>query len=235
MNFNTAHIRNVALLGHTGSGKTTFAEAMLFEAKGISRRGTVEEGNTVSDYTDMEHERGNSLFDTLIHASWKDSKINVIDTPGFDDFIGEVISAMKVADTGVMLLNAKSGIEVGTEILWEYIERFRTPALFVINQLDHEKAGYDHTLEQAHARFGNKVVPFQYPLNQGVGFNKIVDALRMVLYVFPDGGGKPEKHPIPENEKARADEMHRILVEAAAENDETLMEHYFEEGNLSEE
>jgi len=235
MNFDTTHIRNVALLGHTGSGKTTFAEAMLFEAKGISRRGTVEEGNTVSDYTDMEHERGNSLFDTLIHASWKDSKINVIDTPGFDDFIGEVISAMKVADTGVMLLNAKSGVEVGTEILWEYIERFKTPALFVINQLDHEKADYDHTLEQAHARFGNKVVPFQYPLNQGVGFNKIVDALRMVLYVFPDGGGKPEKHPIPESEKARADEMHRVLVEAAAENDETLMEHYFEEGNLSEE
>lgn len=235
MHFDTKHIRNVALLGHSGSGKTTFAEAMLYEAKGISRRGTVEEGNTVCDYTDIEHERGNSLFDTLIHASWKESKINVIDTPGFDDFVGEVISAMKVADTGVVLLNAKNGVEVGTEIIWDYIEAFKTPALLVINQLDHEKADYDRTLEQAQARFGNKVLPIQYPLNTGIGFNKIVDALRMVMYVFPDGGGKPEKHPIPDSELARADELHRALVEAAAENDETLMEHYFENGNLSEE
>lgn len=235
MEFDTKHIRNVALLGHSGSGKTTFAEAMLFEAKGISRRGTVEEGNTVSDYTDIEHERGNSIFDTLIHASWKESKINVIDTPGFDDFIGEVISALKVADTAVMLLNAKNGVEVGTELIWDYVENFKTPALFVINQMDHEKADYDKTLEQAQSRFGNKVIPVQYPLNPGIGFNKIVDALRMVMYVFPDSGGKPEKHPIPDSEKARADEMHRVLVEAAAENDETLMEHYFENGNLSEE
>lgn len=235
MEFDTKHIRNVALLGHSGSGKTTFAEAMLFEAKGISRRGTVEEGNTVSDYTDIEHERGNSLFDTLIHASWKESKINVIDTPGFDDFIGEVISAMKVADTGVMLLNAKNGVEVGSELIWDYVETFKTPSLFVINQLDHEKADFDTTLEQAQSRFGSKVIPVQYPLNQGLGFNKIVDALRMVMYVFPDSGGKPEKHPIPDSEMARADEMHRILVEAAAENDETLMEHYFDTGNLSEE
>ncbi|MFN7120340.1 MAG: elongation factor G [Saprospiraceae bacterium] len=235
MEFDTKHIRNVALLGHSGSGKTTFAEAMLFEAKGISRRGSVEEGNTVSDYTDIEHERGNSIFDTLIHASWKESKINVIDTPGFDDFIGEVVSAMKVADTGVVLLNAKNGVEVGTEIIWEYIEQFKTPALLVINQMDHEKADYDTTLEQARARFGHKVLPIQYPLNPGIGFNKIIDALRMVMYVFPDAGGKPEKHPIPDSEMARADEMHRALVEAAAENDETLMEHYFENGNLTEE
>ncbi len=235
MDFDTRNIRNVALLGHSGSGKTTLAEAMLFEAGETTRRGSVEEQSTVSDYTDLEHERGNSVFDTSMHVSWKDSKINIIDTPGFDDFIGEVISAMKVADTGVMLLNAKNGVEVGTELIWEYVEGFKTPTLFVINQVDHEKSDFDMTLEQAQARFGNKVIPIQYPLNQGTGFNKIIDALRMVMYVFPTDGGKPEKQPIPESEKARADEMHRVLVETAAENDEGLMERYFEEGTLSEE
>ncbi len=235
MDFDTRNIRNVALLGHSGSGKTTFAETMLFEAGETNRRGTVEEQSTVSDYTDIEHERGNSIFDASMHVAWKDSKINIIDAPGFDDFIGEVISAMKVADVGVMLLNARSGVEVGTELIWEYIESFKTPALFVINQVDHEKSDFDTTLEQAQSRFGNKVIPIQYPLNQGEGFNKIVDALRMVMYVFPPEGGKPEKEPIPDSEMARAKEMHNALVEAAAENDEGLMERYFEQGTLSEE
>lgn len=235
MDFDTRNIRNVALLGHSGSGKTTFAETMLFEAGETNRRGTVEEQSTVSDYTDIEHERGNSIFDASMHVAWKDSKINIIDTPGFDDFIGEVISAMKVADVGVMLLNARSGVEVGTELIWEYIESFKTPALFVINQVDHEKSDFDTTLEQAQSRFGAKVIPVQYPLNQGEGFNKIVDALRMVMYVFPPDGGKPEKEPIPESEMARAREMHNALVEAAAENDEGLMERYFEQGTLTEE
>ena len=235
MSFDSKQIRNVVLLGHSGVGKTTLAEAMLFEAGEISRRGSVEEGNTVSDYTDLEHERGGSLFASLEHVSWKDSKINLIDTPGLDDFIGEVVSALRVATTAVLVHNARSGVEVGAELLWEYIETFDTPAIFVINQIDHEKADFDATLEQAIARFGNKVMPFQYPLNPGLGFNSIIDALRMVMYYFPDGGGKPEKHPIPTAEKARAEEMHRIIVEAAAENDENLMERYFEEGTLSEE
>ena len=234
MNLNTQNIRNVALLGHSGSGKTTFAEAMLFEAGETNRRGSVEEQSTVSDYTDIEHERGNSIFDTSMHVAWKDSKINIIDTPGFDDFVGEVISAMKVADTGVMLLNAKNGVEVGTELIWDYIEQFKTPALFVINQVDNEKADFETTLEQARARFGYGVIPVQYPLNPGIGFNKIVDALRMVMYVFPDDGGKPNKEPIPEAEMERANAMHNALVEAAAENDEGLMEQYFEKGTLSE-
>ncbi len=235
MDFDTKNIRNVALLGHSGTGKTTFAEAMLFEAGETNRRGSVEEQTTVSDYTDIEQERGNSIFDTSMHVAWKDSKINIIDTPGFDDFIGEVISAMKVADTGVMMLNAKSGVEVGTELIWDYIEQFKTPALFVINQIDNEKADFDRTLEQAQIRFGNGVIPVQYPLNQGVGFNKIIDALRMVMYVFPDDGGKPNKEPIPDAEMERANAMHNALVEAAAENDEGLMEQYFEKGTLSEE
>lgn len=222
------------LLGHSGSGKTLFAETMLFESGAITRRGTIEGQNTTSDYTKIEQERGNSLFSSLMHVQWRDNKINIIDTPGYDDFVGEVISSLKVADTAIMLVNATSGVEVGTELLWEYIEKFKTPALFVINQLDHEKANYDTTLEQIKSRFGPKVIPFQYPLNAGNGFNTIIDALRMVMYVFPKDGGKPEKKPIPESEVHRAQEMHQVLVEAAAENDESLMEKFFDEGSLNE-
>ncbi len=235
MSYQTKNLRNVVLLGHPGAGKTTFAETMLFESGAIERRGSIDNQSTISDYTDIEKERGNSIFSTLMHAKWKDSKINIIDTPGFDDFVGEVISSLKVADTGLVVLNAKNGVEVGTELIWEYIEQYNTPALFVINQLDHEKADFDTTLEQAQERFGNKVIPVQYPLEAGVGFNKIVDALRMVMYVFPDDGGKPEKEPIPESEIRRAQEMHNELVEAAAENDMELMEKFFDEGSLTEE
>jgi elongation factor G len=235
MIYNTKDIRNIALLGHSGSGKTTLAETMLFEAHEISRRGSIEEQTTVSDYTDIEKERGNSIFSALMHDEWKESKINVIDTPGFDDFIGEVICALKVADAGVMVINAKNGVEVGTELIWEYVDKNHTPALFVINQVDHEKADFDTTLEQIKARFGNKVLPIQYPLNPGTGFNTIVDALRMTLYVFPPEGGKPEKEPIPDSEIERVQDMHNALVEAAAENDEELMERFFEEGSLTEE
>jgi len=233
--YTTDKIRNVVLVGHSGSGKTTFAETMLFEAKAITRRGTVGDGNTQSDYAPLEQQRGHSLFASLLHGSWKDTKINILDTPGLDDFAGEVVTALKVADTAVMLLNARSGVEVGTELIWEYIEKFETPALFVVNHLDHEKADFEMTLDQAKKRFGSRVLPLQFPVNQGVGFNAIVDALRMVMYVFPPGGGKPEKKPIPAEHQTRADEMHNALVEAAAENDEGLMEKYFEEGTLNEE
>lgn len=235
MSYDTRNIRNVALLGHSGSGKTSLAEAMLFEAKAISRKGSITDQSTTSDYTNIEQERGNSIFSTLMHAKWKNSKINIIDTPGFDDFVGEVISALKVADNAIITVNARSGVEVGTELVWEYVEEFETPTMFVINHLDNDKADYDTSLEQLKARFGPKTIPLQYPLTQGIGFNKIVDALRMIMYVFPDGGGKPEKHPIPESEMGRAQEMHNALVEAAAENDEGLMEKFFDEGSLTEE
>jgi len=234
MGFGTKQIRNIALLGHSGSGKTSLAECMLFEAKSISRIGTIDSKSTVSDHTNIEQEKGNSVFSTLLHANWKDSKINILDTPGSDDFVGEVISSLKVADTAIMLLNASSGVEVGTELLWEYVEEFKTPTLFVVNQCDHEKADFESTLEQAKQRFGNKVLPVQYPLNQGTGFNQIVDALRMVMYEFSDDGGKPEKKAIPESEMAKVQEMHNALVEAAAENDEGLMEKFFDEGTLTE-
>ncbi len=161
MTYQTKNLRNVVLLGHPGSGKTSFAEAMLFEAKATTRRGTISDKSTISDFTNIEKERGNSIFSTLMHAKWKDSKINIIDTPGFDDFVGEVVSSLKVADTALMMLNARSGVEVGTELIWEYVERFNTPTTFVVNHLDNEKADFESTLEQAQERFGNRVIPVQ--------------------------------------------------------------------------
>lgn len=233
--YSTKDLRNIVLLGHSGCGKTTMAETMLFEAGAISRRGTVEEGNTVSDHYNVEKERGNSVFSSLMHCTWKDSKINVIDTPGYDDFVGEVVSALKVADTAVMILNSTQGVEVGTELIWEYTERFKTPLIFAVNQLDHEKASFDTTVEQAKSRFGNRVTVVQYPFNPGTGFNSIIDVLKMVMYVFPEDGGKPEKKDIPEGEVANANNLHEKLVETIAEYDEDLMEAYFETGALTEE
>ena len=233
--FDTAHVKNIALLGHAGSGKTTLAECMLFEAGLVNRRGKVEDGNTVSDYHELEKERGNSIFTSLLHTTWRGYKINILDTPGYDDFAGEVISALRVADTGIMVLNAAMGVEVGTDIIWQYTEEFKTPMIFAINKLDHEQADFQNTLAQAKEHFGSNVVAVQYPVNQGNGFNEIIDVLHMVCYHFTDEGGKPEKRPIPESEKATADEMHRELVEAVASNDEALMEKYFEAGELSEE
>ncbi|HEX5626173.1 MAG TPA: elongation factor G [Saprospiraceae bacterium] len=234
MSLDPKQIRNVVLLGHSHSGKTSLIESMLYEAKAITRRGTIDAGNTVSDFSEIEQERKASLFSKLMHVSWKDSKINIIDTPGSDDFVGEILSSMKVADLGVMTINAAHGVEVGTELIWEYVEKFQLPAMFVINQCDHEKADFDATLEQAKERFGSKLLPFQYPLNPGKNFNAIIDALRMVMYEFPNDGGKPVKKEIPASEMERAKSMHNAIVEAAAENDDTLMDHYFETGTLDE-
>src|SRR5690349_14643834 len=143
--FDTAHVKNIVLLGHSGSGKTTLAEAMLFEAGLIHKRGTIEEKNTVGDYTDLEKERGNSIFSKLLHTHWRGYKINILDTPGYDDFSGEVLSALRVADTGVMLLNATTGVEVGTEVIWEYTDKFKTPMLFAVTKLDNDKAEFQKT------------------------------------------------------------------------------------------
>lgn len=232
---NTTDIRNVVFMGHSGSGKTSLAETMLFEAGAITRKGSVEEGNTVSDYSNLEKERRNSIFSTLMHAVWRGTKINMLDTPGYDDFVGEVICSMKVADTGILVINAAHGVEVGTEILWEYTRTFQTPTIIVANQCDHDQANFQTTIDQARERFGHSVLAFQYPVKEGIGFNAIIDALRMVMYVFPDGGGKPIKENIPASEMDRAMEMHNAIVEAAAENDEGLMEKFFENGTLTEE
>lgn len=232
--FDTSHVKNVVLLGHAGAGKTTLTECMLFEAGIINRRGSVEEKNTVSDFHDIEKERGNSIFCKLLHTRWRGYKINIIDTPGYDDFSGEVVAALRVADTGVMLLNAEMGVEVGTELIWDYTEEFKTPMIFAVNKLDSDKADFDKTVREAKKHFGNNVLTVQYPLNQGPEFDTIIDVLRMVMYKFPKEGGKPEKHPIPEDEKIKADFLHKELIEAIAGNDEMLMEKYFDKGELDE-
>ena len=232
--FDTSHVKNIVLLGHAGSGKTTLAECMLFEAGLINRRGSIAERTTTGDYHELEQQRGNSIFSKLLHTKWRGYKINVIDTPGYDDFVGEVISALRVADTGVMLLNAMMGVEVGTDIIWDYTERFKTPMIFAANKLDDDKADFDKTVREAKAHFGNKVVVVQYPRQVGAGFHEIIDVLRMTMYKFKDAGGKPEKLPIPEEEKIKADELHKELIEAIASNDESLMEKYFDKGELDE-
>jgi elongation factor G len=232
--YDEKHIKNVALIGSAKSGKTTLAETMMFEAGLINRRGTVEDKNTVSDYHEIEHERMSSVYATALHTEWRDYKINIIDTPGLDDFIGEVISSIRVCDTAVILLNAQHGVEVGTELLWSYVDRYNRPTILAINQLDHELANYNETLEQAKKFFGTAVTVMQYPVNAGPGFDCIIDLLKMTMYRFPAGGGKPQKLPIPESESARAKQLHNELVEKAAENDEKLMELYFEKGNLDE-
>ncbi len=232
--FDTSHVKNIVLLGHAGSGKTTLAECMLFEAGLITRRGSVAEKNTVSDYHELEQERGNSLFSKLLHTKWQGYKINILDTPGYDDFTGEVISALRVADTGVMVLNSTMGVEVGSDLIWDYTEKFKTPMVLVVNKLDDENADFDQTVAEAKTHFGNNVVVTQYPLQQGPDFHSIIDVLKMCMYVFPETGGKPEKKDIPVSEKAKAEQLHRELVEAVAVNDETLMEHYLEKGELDE-
>ena len=232
--YDEKHIKNIALLGAPKAGKTLLAEDMLFEAGIIHRRGTIEGKNTVSDYHEIEQERGNSVFASTMHTEWKDYKINIIDTPGFDDFVGEMVSALRVADTCVLVINSQNGVEVGTQLIWKYVDRFRKPIIFAINQEDHPKADFDSSLASLKNSFGKAVTQMQYPVNHGESFNSIIDLLKMVMYKFPADGGKPEKLPIPKEETEKANRLHNELVEKAAENDEKLMEKYFEKGTLDE-
>jgi len=231
--YDEKHIKNIVFVGAHESGKTTLAETMLFEAGLINRRGTVENKNTVSDYHELEQERGTSVFATPLHTEWRNYKINIIDTPGLDDFIGEILSSIRVADTIVTVLNARNGVEVGTEIIWNYIDKYNKPTLFVINQIDHPNARFDDTFRDIKGLVGNNAVKIQYPVVVD-GAQGIVDVLKMKLYKFPPEGGKPEKLPIPASQKELAEKLHNELVEKAAENDEDLMELYFEKGTLSE-
>ena len=232
--YKTDEIRNLSLLGNAGLGKTTLAEAMLFEGGVINRRGDVGQKNTVSDYHEIEHDRESSVFSTVLHTEWLGKKINIIDTPGADDFIGGVISALHVTDTGLMLLNAQNGVETGTEIIWRHTESLKKPVVFVINQLDNDSANFEKTLEETKNAFGKKVVVVQYPINPGAEFNAVVDVLLMKMYKWGSDGGKPEIVDIPESEMGKATELNNELIEAAAENDESLMEIFFEKESLTE-
>ena len=231
--FDDKHIKNVVFVGAHGCGKTTMAETMLFEAGLINRRGTIESKNTVSDFHDIEQERSNSIFATPLHTEWRNYKINIIDTPGLDDFIGEIISSIRVADTVVNVINARHGCEIGTEIIWSYIDKYHKPTLFVVNQIDHAKADFDDSFKSLKNLVGNNIVKMQYPLVID-GAQCIIDVLKMKLYKFSAEGGKPEKLEIPEDQKGIADKLHNELVEKAAENDEELLELFFEKGTLNE-
>ncbi|MDE5749522.1 MAG: elongation factor G, partial [Duncaniella sp.] len=230
----TNQIKNIALLGSKGSGKTTLAEAMLYECGVIKRRGTIEGRNTVSDSFPVEKEYGYSVFSTVFYAEFLGKKLNVIDCPGADDFIGNAITALNVTDTGVIVINSQYGVEVGTQNIFRTTQRLRKPVIFALNQLDGEKADYENVMEQMREHFGNKIVTIQYPIQTGPGFNAMIDVLLMKKYSWGPDGGVPTIEDIPAEEMERANELHQALVEAAAENDEGLMDKFFEEGHLTE-
>ena len=228
-------IKNISLLGSSGSGKTTLVEAMLYESGIIKRRGTINAQNTVSDYFPVEKEYGYSVFSTVIQTEWLGKKLNIIDCPGSDDFIGGVVTSLNVTDTALILINTQYGVEVGTNNHFRYTEKLNKPVIFITNQLDQEKADFDRTVEQLKENFGSKIVQIQYPVNVGPSFNAVVDVLKMKMYKWKPEGGVPEILEIPDSEIGKAQELHNALVEAAAEHDEALMEKFFEEGALSEE
>lgn len=232
--YGTNEIRNIALIGNAGCGKTTLAEAMLLEGGVINRRGEVTAKNTVSDYQPIEQEYGNSVFSSVLYAEYNDYKINILDTPGMDDLSGGVVSSLEVADTGLLMVNSSNGVEAGTEAAARHAETKHKPLIFVFNQLDHENANFDQTLDKCKSIFGNKVTIVQYPVDAGPGFSSIIDVLKMKLYKYGKDGGQPEVLEIPASEKERAEELHNELIEMAAENEESLMELYFEQGSLSE-
>ncbi|MEA4986082.1 Elongation factor G [bioreactor metagenome] len=228
-------IKNISILGSSGTGKTTLVEAMLYESGVIKRRGSVDAQNTVSDYFPVEKDYGYSVFSTIAQTEWLEKKLNFIDCPGSDDFIGGVVTSLNVTDTALILLNAQYGVEVGTNNHFRYTDKFHKPVIFVVNQLDQEKADFDRTLEQLKENYGSKVVPVQYPVNVGPQFNALVDVLKMKLYKWKPEGGVPEILDIPAEEMDKAQELHNALVEAAAEHDEALMEKFFDQGSLDEE
>lgn len=232
--YQTEQIKNIILLGHSGSGKTSLAEVMLLESGMISRKGDIEHKNTVSDFREIEQENERSIYSSVLYIEHLDHKINILDAPGADDFIGGVVSSLDVTDAALMLINAQNGIEVGTEIHGRYSDASGKPSIFVINQCDHDKANFEKSYESIRERFGSKVVMVQYPVNTGPAFDSIIDVLKMKMYKYPKGGGKAEILDIPADHKDRAEGLHSELIEKAAENDEALMELFFEKDTLDE-
>ena len=232
--YQTNEIKNIALLGSAGSGKTTLAESMLFGAGIIKRRGTVEAKNTVCDYFPVEQEYGYSVFCTVFHVEWNNKKLNIIDCPGSDDFVGGAITALNVTDQAVILINGQYGPEVGTQNNFRYTEKLKKPVIFLVNQLDSDKCDFDNVMNSMKEIYGSKCVQIQYPTATGAGFNSIIDVLLMKKYSWKPEGGAPIIEEIPAEEMDKAMELHKALVEAAAENDETLMEKFFETETLTE-
>jgi elongation factor G len=231
--YDANHIRNVVLVGHQGAGKTALSEAMLHASGARNRLGRVEDGTTASDYHPAENERQMSIFASLLHAEWEGHKINILDTPGYPDFVSEVIASMKVADTALYVMDARAGVQVGTELSWTYGERTNTPAMFVLNHLDHAASDFRLLVEQVQERFGRSATVVQIP--GGAGTRSIIDVLRMQQLYFPEGQTAPEVRPIEDAFRDEAEALHETLVEDIAANDEALIDLYFEKGTLSEE
>lgn len=232
--YQTGQIKSIALLGNSGSGKTTFAEAMLYNGGVIERRGTVEGKNSVSDYRPIEHENENSLYSTVLYTEFRDKKINILDTPGLDDFCGGIISSLYAADSTLMFINVQNGVEVGTEIQFRHADAFHKPLIFVVNGLDHEKTNFDKSVEMLRERFGSNVTLIQFPVNEGVEFDSVIDVIKMKMLQYPKDGGSAKEVDIPAEYADRAAELQSELIEKAAENDESLMEIFFENDTLTE-
>jgi len=233
--FKTEQIRNISLTGNAGSGKTTLAEAMLLEGGEIKRKGEVTAKNTVSDHNFIEQEYGNSVISTPLYAVYEGVKINILDTPGMDDLCGGVVSSLNVTDLALMMINSTNGVESGTAAAGRHAETANIPMMFVFNQLDHDNSNFDSALDQCKKSFGNKVTVVQYPINAGPEFTSIVDVLKMKMYKYGADGGKPQELDIPASEMEKAEQLQNELIEMAAENEEELMELYFEKGSLTEE
>lgn len=232
--YGTHSIKNIALLGNDGSGKTTLTEALLFESGQIARRGRITMKNTVSDYFPVEQDYGYSVFSTVFHVEWNGKKLNIIDCPGSDDFVGAALTALNVTDTALLLINGQYGPEVGTQNHFRYTEKLNKPVIFLVNQLDDEKCDYNNIIEQLQTIYGAKAIPVQYPVKTGPDFNSVIDVILMKKLTWGPKGGRPTIEDIPAEEQERAMELHKALVEAAAENDEALMEKFFEEEHLTE-
>lgn len=232
--YGTHSIKNIALLGNDGSGKTTLTEALLFESGQIARRGRITMKNTVSDYFPVEQDYGYSVFSTVFHVEWNGKKLNIIDCPGSDDFVGSALTALNVTDTALLLINGQYGPEVGTQNHFRYTEKLNKPVIFLVNQLDDEKCDYNNIIEQLQTIYGAKAIPVQYPVKTGPDFNSVIDVILMKKLTWGPEGGRPTIEDIPAEEQERAMELHKALVEAAAENDEALMEKFFEEEHLTE-
>ena len=231
--YQTSEIKNIALVGGAKSGKTTLAEAMAFESGLITRRGSVDDKNSLSDYREIEIDRKNSIISTILYAEHSGKKINIIDVPGFSDFQGELVASLNAVETAVVVINSQIGIEVGTEIAFKHTEKLEMPIMFAMNQLETEKSRFDEQIKEMKDFFGDKITIIQYPVNEGVGFDSFIDLITQKLYKYPAGGGVPQILEIPESEKETAAKLHLKLVENAAAGADDLMEKYFEQETLT--